>query len=187
MCIVYRARMELRADAHIPFPRPVVFAAYRDKLLDMLPYLPNVRAIEVRKREDQGKVVKLLNFWRGGGDIPTAARAFINESMLSWLDDATWDEDAFTCAWIISPQAFTEAITCRGKNSFHEAGEGKTKLEIRGELSVDAKKVRGVPGLLAGKVSRAVEDFLMSKIKPNLVSTADGLTKYLEARGGKLE
>ena len=42
--------MELRADATIPFPRPVVFAAYRDKLQDMLEYLPNVRKIEIRKR-----------------------------------------------------------------------------------------------------------------------------------------
>ena len=55
--------MELRADAKIPFPRPAVFAAYRDKLQDMLEYLPNVRKVEVRKREDLGKVVKMLNFW----------------------------------------------------------------------------------------------------------------------------
>jgi hypothetical protein len=178
--------MELRADAHIPFPRPVVFAAYRDKLLDMLPYLPNVRAIEIRKREDQGKVVKLLNFWKGGGDIPAAARAFVSEAMLSWLDHATWDEGDFTCAWRIEPGAFTEAITCEGKNRFIEEGEGKTRLEIRGELSVEAKKIKGVPGFLAGKVGRAVEDLLVSKIKPNLVSTADGLTKYLQERGGNL-
>ena len=182
---VYRARMELRADAHIPFPRPIVVAAYRDKLLDMLPYLPNVRAIEIRKREDEGKVVKLLNFWRGGGDIPAAARAFLNESMLSWLDHATWDEGEWTCAWRIEPGAFTEAITCEGKNRFLEEGD-KTHLEIRGELSVDAKKIKGVPGFLSGKVSRAVEDLLVSKIKPNLVSTADGLSKYLQERGGKL-
>ena len=177
--------MELRADAHIPFPRPVVFAAYRDKLTDMLPYLPNVRTIEIRERKEDGHVVKLLNFWKGGGDIPAAARAFVSEAMLSWLDYATWDEAEWTCAWKIEPGAFTEAITCEGKNRFLEE-DGKTRLEIRGELSVDAKKVKGVPGFLAGKVSRAIEDLLVSKIKPNLESTADGHTKYLDARGGKL-
>ena len=177
--------MELRADAHIPFERPIVFAAYRDKLVDMLPYLPNVRGIEVRKREDDGKVTKLLNFWKGGGDIPAAARAFVSEAMLSWLDYATWNEENFTCEWKIEPQAFTEAITCVGKNTFFDEG-GKTKLEIRGELSIDPKKLKGVPGFLSGKVAKAVEELLIGKIKPNLVSTADGLTKYLEARGGKL-
>ncbi len=172
--------MDLRADAHIPFPRPVVFAAYRDKLTDMLEYLPNVRKIEVRKREDDGKVSKLLNMWHGGGDIPAAARAFVSEAMLSWLDYATWDEDAFTCEWRIEPQAFTEAITCVGKNRFLEE-DGKTLLEIRGEISIDPKKLKGVPGFLGNKVAKAVEELLVSKIKPNLVSTADGLTKYLQA------
>ncbi len=184
MCYLPRT-MDLRADALIPFPRPIVFAAYRDKLVDMLPYLPNVRGIDVRKREDNGKVTKLLNFWKGGGDIPAAARAFVSEAMLSWLDHATWDEEAFTCDWRIEPQAFTEAITCVGKNRFFEDGD-KTKLEIRGELSIDGKKLKGVPGFLSGKVAKAVEELLISKIKPNLVSTADGLTKYLEANGGKL-
>ncbi len=182
--------MELRADAHIPFERPIVFAAYRDKLVEMLPYLPNVRSIEVRKREDLlvngGKVTKLLNFWKGGGDIPAAARAFVSEGMLSWLDTATWNEEAFTCDWKIEPQAFTEAITCIGKNKFFEDGN-KTRLEIRGEISIDGKKLKGVPGFLSGKVAKAVEELLVGKIKPNLVSTADGLTKYLEAHGGKLE
>ncbi len=178
--------MELRADAHIPFERPIVFAAYRDKLVEMLPYLPNVRGIEVRKREEQGKVTKLLNFWKGGGDIPAAARAFVSEAMLSWLDTATWNEEDFTCDWKIEPQAFTEAITCIGKNRFFEEDGGKTKLEIRGELSIDPKKLKGVPGFLSGKVAKAVEELLISKIRPNLVSTADGLTKYLEAHGGKL-
>ncbi len=186
MCIVYRARMELRADANIPFPRPIVFAAYRDKLLDMLQYLPNVREIEIRMREEEGQVVKLLNFWKGGGEIPTAARAFISEGMLSWLDRATWNEAEFTCDWRIEPQAFTEAITCVGKNRFFEDGETRTRLEIRGELTIDGKKLKGVPGFLSGKVAKAVEELLISKIKPNLVSTADGLTKYLESRDGKL-
>ena len=35
--------MELRADALIPFPRDVVFAAYRDDITKVLAYLPNVR------------------------------------------------------------------------------------------------------------------------------------------------
>ncbi len=173
--------MELRADAKIPFPRPVVFAAYRDKLVDLLPYLPNVRKIEVKKRDEDGKVVKLLNFWQGGGDIPAAARAFVSEAMLSWLDYATWNEEDWTCDWRIEPGAMTEAITCKGKNRFLEVG-GETQLEIRGELAIDPKKLKGVPGFLSGKVASAVEELLVSKIKPNLVGTADGLTKYLKAQ-----
>jgi len=178
--------MELRADAKIPFPRPIVFAAYRDHLLDLLPYLPNVRGIEVKTREEKDGKVKMLNVWSGGGDIPAAARAFVSEKMLTWDDDATWNESDFTCEWIIKTHAFTEAVDCHGKNRFVEDGEGKTILEIRGTIAIDAKKITGVPGFLAGKVGKTVEDLLVSKIQPNLISTAEGLGKYLEAKGGKI-
>ncbi len=175
--------MELVADAHLPFPRSVVFAAYRDKLVELLPFLPNVRKIEVKSRAEEGGVVKLVNEWHGGGEIPAVARAFVSEAMLSWTDRATWNEATWTCEWNIETHAFTEAVTCRGTNRFFEEAGG-TKLEIRGTLAIDAKKIRGVPGLLAGKVGKAVEEVLVNKIQPNLVETARGLGKYLEQQKG---
>jgi hypothetical protein len=174
--------MDLRADAHIPFPRDVVFAAYRDDITKVLAYLPNVRCIDVKSRKDEGPVAELVNVWHGGGEIPAAARAVLSESMLSWTDYAKWDAEKLRCEWRIETHAFTEAVTCQGFNVFLEDGPGKTLMEIRGAIAIDAKKIRGVPGFLAGKVGRTVEDFLGSKIQPNLVETAKGLTKYLEQR-----
>jgi hypothetical protein len=172
--------MELRADAHIPFPRDVVFAAYRDDITKVLAYLPNVRNIEVKSRTDDGPLSVHVNIWHGGGEIPAAARAVLSESMLSWTDYATWNAEKLTCDWRIETHAFTEAVTCKGHNVFLEETPGTTLLEIRGNLEIDAKKIRGVPGFLAGKVGRTVEEFLGGKIQPNLVETARGLTKYLE-------
>lgn len=176
--------MELSADATIPFPRPVVFAAYRDKLVDMLEYLPNVRRIDVKSRNDavspDGGRVELVNVWHGGGEIPAAARAVLSESMLSWTDYATWDEASWACDWRIETHAFTEAVSCKGRNRFLEVDSG-TKIEIRGELSIDASKITGVPRFLAGKVGSTVEAFLAQKIRPNLVEVTAGLRKYLEA------
>jgi hypothetical protein len=175
--------MELRADAHIPFPRDVVFAAYRDDITQVLAYLPNVRSIDVKSRKDEGPRSELVNIWHGGGEIPAAARAVLSESMLSWTDYAKWDAEKLGCEWRIETHAFTEAVSCQGFNRFLEDGPGKTLLEIRGNIEIDAKKIRGVPGFLAGKIGRTVEDFLGGKIQPNLVETAKGLTKYLEQRG----
>jgi hypothetical protein len=172
--------MELRADAHIPFPRDVVFAAYRDDITKVLAYLPNVRRIDVQSRTDEGPVAELVNIWHGGGEIPAAARAVLSESMLSWTDYAKWDMTTFQCHWRIETHAFTEAVSCQGINTFLEESPGKTLLEIRGKMEIDAKKIRGIPGFLAGKVGRTIEDFLGGKIQPNLVETAKGLTKYLE-------
>jgi hypothetical protein len=174
--------MDIRADARIPFPREIVFAVYRDEMLDLLPYLPNVRSIEIKSRKEEGNVVEFVNEWRGGGDIPAAVRAVLSEAVLAWTDYATWRTDAMCCDWRTETHAFTEAVTCKGCNRFVADGEGKTLLEIRGSLEIDAKKIRAVPSFLAGKVGRAVEEFLVGKIQSNLVETAKGLAKYLEER-----
>ena len=174
--------MDIRADARIPFPREIVFAAYRDEIVDLLPYLPNVRSIEIKSRKDEGNVVEFVNEWRGGGDIPAAIRAVLSESVLAWTDYATWHADAMCCDWRTETHAFTDAVTCKGSNRFVADGDGKTLLEIRGSLEIDAKKIRGVPSFFAGKIGRAVEEFLVGKIQSNLVETAKGLAKYLEER-----
>jgi hypothetical protein len=174
--------MEIRADARIPFSRELVFAAYRDEMLDLLPYLPNVRGIEIKSRKDTGPVAEFVNEWRGGGDIPGALRAVLSESVLSWTDYATWRGDQMVCEWRTETHAFTEAVQCKGKNTFLDDGVDRTLLEIRGTLEIDAKKIRGVPSFLAGKIGRAVEEFLVTKIQSNLVETAKGLEKYLEER-----
>lgn len=174
--------MEIRADAHIPFAREIVFAAYRDEIVNLLPYLPNVRSIEVKSHKDSGSVSEFVNEWRGGGDIPVALRAVLSDAVLSWTDYATWKGDAMSCDWRIETHAFKEALRCRGTDAFVDAGADRTLLEIRGTLEIDAKKIRGVPSFLAGKIGRTVEEFLVGKIQSNLVETAAGLARYLEER-----
>ncbi|MFO0570042.1 MAG: hypothetical protein U0263_30645 [Polyangiaceae bacterium] len=170
--------MHLEADSTLAFPRPLVYATYRDKLVELVEFLPNIREIEVKSRKDDGKRVEFVNEWHGGGEIPAAARAVLSENMLSWTDYAKWNEDEWSCEWKIETHSFTEAVHCAGKNRFVEI-DGKTRLEIRGELAIDGNKIKGVPKLLAKTVSRAVEDLLVKKITPNLLSVSDGLAKYL--------
>jgi hypothetical protein len=174
--------MELRTDARIPFPRDIVFAAYRDHIAELVPYLPNVRRIDVQSRHEEGPVVQLVNEWHGGGELPAGLRAVVGDSMLSWIDRAAWNSETFRCDWRSETRAFAEALRCAGCNAFVEDGPGKTLLQIRGTIDVDAKKIRGVPGFLAGKVGRTIEEFLGSRIETNLVETASGLAKYLETR-----
>jgi hypothetical protein len=173
--------MELSADATLPFPRPVVFAAYRDELVRLVEYLPNIRRIEVTSRKDDGKKTYLVNEWHGGGEIPAAARAVLSESMLCWTDYASWNEEDWSCAWRIETHSFTEAVHCAGTNRFVET-DGGTRLEIRGQLSIDGAKLKAVPRLLSKTVARAVEELLVKKITPNLLSVSDGLREYLERR-----
>lgn len=175
--------MEIRADAEIAFSRPVVFSTYRDQMVELVPYLPNILKIEVREREDDPPKTRLVNIWHGGGEIPRAARAFLSESMLSWTDHARWDESDFTCAWRIETHAFVEAVRCEGSNRYVELASDRTRIEIRGDLSVDAKKVRGVPRMLAKTVGRTVEQFLVGHITPNLAAVSKGVERHLQEHG----
>ena len=170
--------MEIRCDAIIPFPRPLVYATYRDKLVDLLPYLPNIRGIDIKERREEDGVVHLVNVWHGGGEIPTVARAFMSASMLSWTDIAAWRAVAMETDWRVEPHSFQEAVTSRGVNRFTETAAG-TCLEIRGDLSIDGHKIRGVPRLVAGKVGRAVEDFLVKLVRQNLLDVSAGVSRYL--------
>ncbi len=172
--------MEIRCDAVIPFPRPLVYSTYRDKLTELLPYLPNIRGIEIKERRDEGSVVHFINVWHGGGELPTIARAFVSNSMLSWNDLATWYEEEFTTEWKVEPHSFREAVTSQGTNRYKEV-DGQTQMEIRGDLSIDGKKIKGVPRILAGKVSRAVEEFMVKLVSQNLLDVSKGVTRYLEA------
>jgi hypothetical protein len=174
--------MQIHVDAHIPFPREMVFRAYRDDIEKLLPYLPNVRKIELSSRKDDGSVSHTVRLWHGGGDIPGALRAVLSESMLAWTDHAKWDETAMRCEWRTETHALTEAVHSQGANLFVENGPGKTLLQMRGTFEIDPKKIKGVPGFIANKVGKAAEEFLGGKIEPNLIETAKGLTRYLEER-----
>lgn len=171
--------MLLSVDVYIPFPRRIVYATYRDKLLELVPYLSNVQRIEVKSRRQDGELTYFVNEWHGGGEIPAIARAVVSEALLSWTDSATWNETQFTTEWQIQTHAFTEAVYCAGKNCFFEDGNG-TRIESRGKLNIDADRLNGVPRLFAGTIASAVEDVLGKKVEPNLRQLGEGVRRYLE-------
>ena len=84
--------MRLDVTVDIPFSREKVFKAYRDDLPKLVPYLENVRAITVTSRSDEGPIVKLVNRWKGGGEIPSVVRKVVSEDLMEWDDLATWNE-----------------------------------------------------------------------------------------------
>lgn len=179
--------MKLEADARIPFPRETVFKTYRDRLPELVPFLPNVRSVEVQAREEAvgGNPARLnmVNLWRANADIPKILQGFVSSEALAWIDRAEWDGDAWCCHYRIEPKVFTDNVRCEGINTYRADGD-HTVLEMRGDLTVDAKGIPGVPRLLASTVSPAVEKFVVSLIRPNLLSVAEGLERFLEAETG---
>jgi hypothetical protein len=170
--------MEIRSEAFVPFPRAAVFVAYRDRLGETVKHLPNIRAIRVLSREEAGGKTLLVNEWVGGGDIPAVARRVLSESMMKWNDHAAWDEAAHEVAWRTEVTAFSGALRSSGTNRFVEA-DGGTRLEVRGDLTLDAAKIPGIPRLLERSVGAALEKFFLSQVTLNNVAIAAALTKLL--------
>src|SRR4051794_18618274 len=112
--------MEIKTDVTLPFTRERVYVTYRDRLAELLPYLPNIRELTLLNREDRDADVFIENQWVGGGDIPAAARAVMKESMLKWTDHATWNPKTFICTWRTTVHAFPGALTTSGENRFVE-------------------------------------------------------------------
>ncbi len=171
--------MIISCSTRIPFPRPLVYTTYRDKLVELVPYLQNVQRIEVKSRREEGGLIHIVNEWHGGGEIPVMARTVLSEAMLSWTDYTTWNDFEFMTEWRIETHAFTKAVYCTGKNHFFEDNNG-TLIESCGELTINTKQISGVPQFLAGTVGRTVEDFLGKKIEPNLLQIGEGVRHYLE-------
>ncbi|WP_088243968.1 hypothetical protein [Calothrix rhizosoleniae] len=171
--------MNISNNSSIPFARSLVYPTFQDKLVELVPYMPNVLDIEVKSRQEKDGKIYCVNEWHGGGDIPMAARAIISEEMLSWTEYNTWKVEDFTLEWSIKTHAFTEAVSCGGINRFLEKN-GNTVIESRGELIIDPKKIKGVPQFISGQIAHVVEEFLGQKIKPNLLQMSEGVRKYLE-------
>jgi hypothetical protein len=174
--------MDLRSDAVIAFPKHDVFATYRDETIALSRFLPDVRSVEIRSRKEDGAIVEVVSDWRGGGDIPAVARAVLSEAMLSWTDNTRWNADTLCCDFRTETRALTDAFRCSGQTTFAEDASGGTRMSVRGTLTIDATKIRGVPGFLAGRVGRAIEDAIGGSIQRNLVATAKALTTLLEQR-----
>ena len=171
--------VEIRADVELTHPREQVFVTYRDRMPELVEFLPNIRSIRVLSRDDRGDMVLLVNEWVGGGDIPAVARAVLKESMLRWTDHATWRTESFTVEWRTEVHAFPGAITAAGTNRFVESPRG-TRLEIRGELACDSARVPGVPRLLARTVNAAAEKILVKQVGHNLAEVGRGVQKLLD-------
>ncbi len=173
--------MLITADLSIPFPRSLVYSTYRDKLVELVDYLPNVRSVEVKSRREENERIYCVNCWRGGGRIPLAVRAVLGKAMLSWTEYDTWDESNYTLEWRIETHAFTEAVFCAGKNYFIE-DNSNTIIETRGEFKIAPEQLEGWPQSLKVQIATQVENFLGKKIVPNLIQMSAGVHNYLEQR-----
>ncbi|MFP4597748.1 MAG: DUF2505 family protein [Persicimonas sp.] len=168
----------------VSHPRELVFTTFRDNLDDLDDHMPDIDSITTEEREEiDDDTTKIVRIWKAHDEeIPTMAKKFIKPEMLQWTDTATWNEDDWTCDWEIEIGFLSDAISCRGSNRYVAKGDDAVEIIIDGDLEVDAKQIPGVPRMLAGRVGKAVEGFVVKMITPNLKDVNRGLERYLAAQ-----
>ncbi len=174
--------MKFAAEGRVEAPIELVYEMLSVRLTELVPFMANVAAIEEleRKPGDDGGVY-VLNRWRAEpGNAPAAARPFLKPEMLVWLDHASWSLSGRYVDWRIEPGAFKGLFACAGRNALAQEG-AFTTLRITGELTIDPKKVPGLPSFVAKRAVPPIESYLIERIKPNLASLADGVGGWLAA------
>jgi len=172
--------VEIRNDTVLSHPRERVYLTYRDRLPELIALLPNVEYVRVLDRREDGETVFLLNEWKAKGEVPDVAQRWIKPEMLRWKDHATWRGARWEVDWRLEMAFLQDRVRVSGTNRFVELGPARTRLELRGDLAIDAAGLPGIPRLLAGKVGGIVERFVLALVQPNLVKTAEALQRFLD-------
>jgi len=172
--------MEIGSAHKIAHSAQKVFEALRDHQPELVQYLPNVDAMEVLKREENGSKTRLYNRWQGSSqDVSKVIRPFVTAEMLAWFDDATWDEQSLSCDWTLESVRAKDIFACSGTTKLAALSDDSTSFEIRGQLHVHPEKIPGVPVFLARRIRQPLEKFVAGLLEPNLTKIAGAVADYL--------
>ena len=172
--------MRFTITDELPYPRDLVFKTHRDKLQELVEYLPNIESVECKSRKENGPITKLENFWTGTtSDVPAVLRPIIKAQYLTWTDFAEWDEENHRCSWNIVLGVLPNSVTARGVNIFREEGD-ETIVDITGEFIVHPNNIPHVPNFVAKKATPAIEKFVVSLLKPNLRMSNAAVVEYID-------
>jgi hypothetical protein len=173
--------MEIETDDTIHYNVELVYETLRDRLPEIVPYLPNVESVETVEREDLEEGPKLLNIWTAkASEAPAVARPFIKPEMLKWKDYATWHDEDSCVDWRLETFYMSGLFTCSGTNYIEEVDENSCELLITGNLEVHTEVIPGIPNFLRKTVKPAIERFIVGMITPNLQNLAKGLVEFLD-------
>ena len=156
-----------------------VYNLVRDNLDKIVPYLPNVDKIEVKKHApiDENNL-EVINHWYGKVEMPSLLKKFLVPEIFSWKDIAHWNDEKKNVTYKLQSFLANDLFDAQGTNSFKDLGDGTTELSISCSVKIYPDKVPGVPRLLASKVKPMIESMLEKLVGPNMTSLGEGLKEY---------
>ena len=173
--------MHLESKEIINRPLEEVYQLVRDDLAKLVPYMPNVSKIEVKKHAPKdANSIEVINHWYARADIPAMLTKFIKPELFSWKDFALWHNEKHCVEYQLESFLANDLFEAKGLNSFTAVGPDKTELKISCQIKLYPEKVPGVPKLLARTILPGIEAILEKVLGPNLTSLGKGLNEYLK-------
>jgi len=172
--------MKIHSVSPVHHPQERVYRTYRDRLREIAPYIPDIKEITVRSREEGDGSVRQHNRWVARREIPRMLQVVVKPEMLCWDDIATWKDAEFCCDWVLRLRVFTESVHCRGTNWFRAEGPGRCRVVLEGDLDIALDRMPGVPSIVARRIGPQVERFFVSLITPNLERVNQSLERFLD-------
>lgn len=133
--------------------------------------LPKVSLPQVLECEAAGDTVRLRIRYRFAGQLSSAARAVIDPSKLSWVDESTHDLARRHVRFVLRPDHYGERFRCSGEYRIEPDGDG-CRRHATIDVEVSARFVGG-----------AVERAIASGLREHLADEARVVEAYLAARG----
>ena len=163
---------------YVDFPLKDTWLVFRNEMLNLIDYLPNIRKIvELERVEGKGKVEVTMQ-WYAKATLPGAAGKLIPQSVLTWVDKATWTDKEHVVEYELTLPELTNAVKVVGRNTFEKDGK-RTKVTLTGDIQTEISKIKIAPKLVLRAVIPVVEVFAVKMTKPNLMELNRGIEKYL--------
>jgi hypothetical protein len=148
-----------------------VMAAYIDPALyDRMVGLSRVDAPTVLEVVPEGDIVVMRVRFRFVADLPGAAKAVIEPTKLTWIDETRYDLGAHTASTRLLPDHYPDRLRAAATSRFEPdpAAAGHTVRRVKGELTVRAP-------LVAGRVERSIVDGLREHLADEATVVASHL------------
>jgi hypothetical protein len=176
--------MNIKTITVLKHPTEYVWIATRDRLPEIVPLLDDIESVTVKSREEKsGGKVNLVNVWKARPKLSPMLTSRIRPEMLMWNDYAEWSPRNFECKWRIEPHFFTDRIKCSGLTRYERAMGGRgTRITFETEIELYTHDLPGVPAVLEGTISKAIESFVAIVIPRNFRKVAQGVGSLLDMK-----
>ena len=155
-----------RSLAVVKRPSSEVFEIVRDRLVDLVPMVDDIKTIEMLERHDLGDgIIEFANRWTAAQRVPDTVARVVETDEIAWIDHNLWSASEMTCRWTIEPCILTEHIHCAGMTTSEPAMGGRgCRVTLEGTFDLAPAALARFSGALRRPATSLIESMVSTII-----------------------